>query len=64
MDSELVIQKLEDECLNQLTDELVRVFYFENINSRTETQKEDFIQRILKLGGNNYTCEGLRSVEH
>ena len=38
----------------------MQVFSFENINDSSKAQKEELIQRILKLGGNNYTCEDLR----
>ena len=43
IDPELEILKSEDECLDQLIDELVHVFYFENIDNSTKTQKKDLI---------------------
>ena len=36
------------------------MFNFENIDKSTEAQREDLIQRVLKLGGDNYTCENLK----
>ena len=36
------------------------MFNFENINKSTEAQREDLIQKVLKLGGDNYTCEDLK----
>ena len=49
-----------DENLEQLTDELVQVFSFQEINNSSEEQKTELIQRIIKLGGSNYTCDDLR----
>ena len=56
----LSTSKLEEDSLDLLPNELVQVFSFENIDKSTEAQREELIQRILKLGGNNYTCEDLR----
>ena len=47
--------------LEQLSEELIQVFYFENIDKSTDSQKEELIKKILKLGGKNYTCEDLRN---
>ena len=60
MESELDNLNTGDEDLEQLTDEFVQVFCFKDIDNSTEAQKEELIQRILKLGGNNYSCEDLR----
>ena len=60
MDPILESLKPEDESLEKLTDELVQVFCFENIDNSTKTQKEELIQRILKLRGKDYTIEDLR----
>ncbi len=35
MDLEVAMQKLEDGCLDQLIDELIQVFCFENISNST-----------------------------
>ena len=56
----VITSRSEEDSLNALTNELIQVFNFENINNSLEAQKEELIQRILKLGGNNYTCEDLR----
>lgn len=52
--------KLEEENLYLLTEELFQVFSFENIDKSTKAHKEDLIHKVLKLGGDNYTCEDLR----
>lgn len=49
-----------DENLHQLTDELVQVFSFEDINNSSKDQKVALIQRIINLGGWTYTCDDLR----
>ena len=53
------ISKWEESSPNHLIDDLIQVFSFENIDKSTDTQKKELIQRILKLGINNYTCEDL-----
>lgn len=57
---EIELSEESDDNLDQLTDELVQVFSFEDINNSLEDQKEALIQRIIKLGGCNYTCDDLR----
>lgn len=52
--------KERNEDLDQLTDELVQVFCFEDIEESSEAQKATLIQRIIKLGGDNYTYDDLR----
>ena len=46
--------------LEHLADELNQVFSYDNINNNTVSQKENLIQKIIKLGGNGYTVEDLR----
>ena len=54
------LSESDETSLEQLSDELVQVFCFENIDKSSNAQKEDLIKRFLKLGGKNYTCEDLR----
>lgn len=52
----------ETEKANQelLIDELIQVFNLDNIDKTSDSQKEELMQRVLKLGGDNYTFKGLR----
>ena len=59
---EVDIGESKEVNLDQLIDELVQIFFifFDKIDKTLAAQKEEIIQRILKLGGNNYTCEDLK----
>ena len=50
----------DEEELEQLSEELNRVFNYEDFENSTNSQKEKLIQSIIKLGGKNYTVEDLR----
>lgn len=56
----LNLNKAEVDNLESLTEELIEVFIFENIDRSNDAQKENLIQRVLKLGGDNYTREDLK----
>ena len=45
--------------LEQLSEELVQIFNYDNIDNSTVHQKEELIQKIIKLGGKDYTAEDL-----
>ena len=53
-------QDTEDNELEQLSEDLIRVFSYDNIENSTNSQKEKLIQRIIKIGGKDYTAEDLR----
>ena len=59
---EVDIGESKEVNLDQLIDELVQIFFifFDKIDKTLAAHKEEIIQRILKLGGNNYTCEDLK----
>jgi hypothetical protein len=50
----------ENEEIELLTEELLQVFNPDSINESTILQKENLLNRVLKLGGENYTYENLR----
>ena len=50
----------KDKCLEKLSEELIQVFNFDNIHRSTTSQKEALVQKIIKLGGEDYTAEDLR----
>ena len=50
----------QKENLERLVDELIQVFNHNNIDKISDVQKEELIQRVLKLGGDKYTFEDLR----
>ena len=52
--------EVDEEELEQLSEELIRVFNYEDIENNSNTEKEKLIQSIIKLGGKNYTVEDLR----
>ena len=54
------IPELEDRNLEELSEELIKVFDFDNLDKSTTSQKENLIQKIIKLGGNDYTAEDLQ----
>ena len=47
----------EKETLEQLTQELIQVFNFENLDKSSANKIESLLQRVLKLGGDDYTYE-------
>ena len=53
-------QGIDDKELEQLSEELIRVFSYDNIENSTDTQAETLIQRIIKIGGKDYTVEDHR----
>ena len=57
---ELDISERKDKKLDQISEELIQVFDFDNLDSSTLSQKEELIQKIIKLGGENYTADDLR----
>lgn len=60
MDSVVDILILEDKDLDLLSKELIQVFSWDNIDDSSDVQKGELIQKILKLGGDNYLVEDLR----
>jgi hypothetical protein len=56
----IIADKEKKETLERLTDELIQVFNFDNIDNSSDLQKEDLIHQVLKIGGDNYTFEDLR----
>ena len=54
------LTKSEEDNLDSLSGELIQVFSFENLDKSIVAQKENLIQRVPKLGGDNYTCEDLK----
>ena len=50
----------KDNNLEQLSKELIEVFNFDNLDKSTSSQKEKMIQKVIRLGGDNYTAEDLR----
>lgn len=46
--------------IEPLIEELIQVFNPENINDSTTPQKEYLLNKVLKLGGKNYTYDDLR----
>ena len=59
-DTNINLTEEEEASINQLTEELVQVFSPDNIDKTSESQKKELIQRVLKLGGENYSSENLR----
>lgn len=57
---EVGISEFEDNSLEQLSEELIKVFHFDNLDKRITSQKERLIQKIIKLGGDEYTVEDLQ----
>lgn len=56
----VILDKTKEDNLESLTEELIQVFIFENIDKSSDSQKEDLMQQVLKLGGDNYTYEDLK----
>ena len=54
------LSELEVKNLEQLSEELIKVFDFDNLDNSTSSQKERLIQKIIKLGGEDYTAEDLQ----
>ena len=50
----------DDKELEQLSEDLIKVFSYENIDNSTDSQKRNLIQRIIRIGGKDYTAEDLR----
>ena len=50
----------KDNNLEQLSKELIEVFNFDNLDKSTSSQKEKMVQKVIRLGGDNYTTEDLR----
>ena len=50
----------QDKYLEQLSEELIQVFNYDNIHRSTTSQKEALVQKIIKLGGEDYIAEDLR----
>lgn len=50
----------ESEEIDLLTEELPHIFNPENYNESTIPQKENLLQRVLQLSGENYTFDNLR----
>lgn len=59
---EIGISKFEVNNLEQLSKELIQVFNFDDLDNSTISQKEELIQRVIKLGGDDYTAEDLQMV--
>ena len=51
---------VNDNSLEKLSEELIQFFNFNNLDSSTTSQKEKLVQKIIKLGGEDYTAEDLR----
>ena len=60
IDTNINLTEEEEASINQLTEELIQVFSLDNIDKTSESQKKELIQRVLKLGGENYSSENLR----
>ena len=58
--AELDIAEKERLKMDQLAEELAQVFYPENIEDSSMARKEELIQKVIQLGGENYSCEDLR----
>ena len=60
-ESEIGLLKKEDnEYIERLSEELCRVFDFENKAEDIQAQKEELLRKVLKLGGENYTFSDLK----
>ena len=57
---EVGLSEHEANSLEQLSEELIKVFDFDNLDKSTFSQKERLIQKIIKLGGDDYTAEDLQ----
>ena len=55
-----ILSEFEKENLDLLSDELIKVFDYENVDKSSRSQKKDLIQWFLKIGGDQYTYEDLR----
>ena len=50
----------DDNELEQLSEDLIKVFNFDSIENTSDDDKAKLIQKIIKLGGKDYTAEDLR----
>ena len=50
----------DDKELEKLSEELIKVFNFDSIENTSDTEKEKLIQKIIKIGGKDYTVEYLK----
>ena len=57
------LDEAEKENLELLTDELIQVLNLDNIDKSSDEQKEELMQRVLKLGGDKYTFEDVQTIE-
>ena len=53
-------KKEENDYIEKLSEELSRVFDFENKDDDILAQKEELLQKVLKMGGENYTFTDLK----
>ena len=49
----IIPNETEKKNLKLLTNELIQVFNFDNIDKRSDLQKEELIQQVLKIGRDN-----------
>lgn len=54
------IEEAENKYIEQLSEELCRVFDSDNDEENNKTQKEELLKKVLQLGGANYTFMDLR----
>ena len=54
------LDKIDMEKIENLTEELIQVFDFNNIDNTSLAQKEELVKKVLQLGGKEYTKEDLR----
>lgn len=55
-----LLKREEIDYIEELSDELNRVVDFHNVDSDNRAQKEELLQKVLQLGGENYTFSDLR----